>query len=90
MYLFTFVPVSLWVVLNGIWIRSETVNSAGYQMCNLLVWRVVNYAQVSSNVYNIREIKIHVYAKRQTSDSSWEFLRIENKQIKTVQDNCYV
>ena len=28
----------------------------------------------------IREIKIHVYRKRQTSDSSWEFLRIENKQ----------
>ena len=38
----------------------------------------------------IREIKIHVYAKRQTSDSSWEFLRIENKQVKTVQNNSYV
>ena len=38
----------------------------------------------------IREIKIHAYAKRQTSDSSWEFLRIENKQIKTVQNNSYV
>ena len=38
----------------------------------------------------IREIKIHVYAKRRTSDSSWEFLRIENKQIKTVQNNSYV
>ena len=25
--------------------------------------------------------------KRQTSDMSWEFLRIENKQIKTVQNN---
>ena len=37
-----------------------------------------------------REIKIHVYAKRQTSDSSWEFLRIENKQIKTVQKYSYV
>ena len=34
-----------------------------------------------------REIKSHVYAKRQTSDSSWEFLRIENKQIKIVQNN---
>ena len=31
---------------------------------------------------NIREIKIHVYRKRQTSDLSSEFLRIENKQIK--------
>ena len=43
---------------------------------------------------DIREIKIHVYVKRRTSDSSWEFLRIENKQIKTVQNNnffyCYV
>ena len=38
----------------------------------------------------ITEIKIHVHTKRQTSDSSWEFLRIENKQIKTVQNNSYV
>ena len=37
----------------------------------------------------IREIKIHVYGKRQTSDSSWEFLRIENEQMKTVQNNSY-
>ena len=37
-----------------------------------------------------RGIKIHVYAKRKTSDSNWEFLRIENKQIKTVQNNSYV
>ena len=37
----------------------------------------------------IREIKIHVYGKRQTSDLSWEFLRIENKQIKTVLNNSY-
>ena len=36
------------------------------------------------------EIKIHVYAKRQTSDSGWEFLRIEDKQIKPVQKNFYV
>ena len=36
-----------------------------------------------------REIKLHVYEKRQTSDSSWEFLKIENKQIKTAQNNSY-
>ena len=42
------------------------------------------------NHAKIREIKFHVYAKRQTSDSSWEFLRIENKQIATVQNNPYV
>ena len=39
---------------------------------------------------NITEIKIHVYGKRQTADSSWDFLRIENKQIKTVQKNSYL
>ena len=38
----------------------------------------------------IKEIKILIYAKQQTSDSSWDFLRIENKQIKTVQNNSYV
>ena len=30
----------------------------------------------------IREIKIHAYGKRQTADWSWEFLKLENKQIK--------
>ena len=39
--------------------------------------------------WNIREIKIHVYRKRLTLDSSWEFLRIENKQIKTVPNDSY-
>ena len=36
-----------------------------------------------------REIKIHVYHKRLTSDPSWEFLRIENKQIKTAPNDSY-
>ena len=38
--------------------------------------------------YN-REIKIHVYSIRQTANVSGEFLRIENKQLKKVQnDSC--
>ena len=36
-----------------------------------------------------KEIKSQVYDKRQTPDSSWEILRIENKQVKTVQNNSY-
>ena len=40
-------------------------------------------------LFDIREIKIHVYRKRQTSDSSWEFLRIENKQKKIVPNDSY-
>ena len=32
-------------------------------------------------------LKIHVYGKWQTSDSSWEFLKIENEQIETAQNN---
>ena len=27
--------------------------------------------------------------KQQTFDSGWEFLKIENEQIKTVQNNSY-
>ena len=38
---------------------------------------------------HIREFKLHVYGKRQTSDSSWQFLKIENEQIKTAQKNSY-
>ena len=37
----------------------------------------------------IRENKSHVYGKPLTSDSSCEFLKIEYKQIKTVQNNSY-
>ena len=33
--------------------------------------------------------KLHVKVKQQTSDSSREFLKIENEQIKTVQNNSY-
>ena len=42
------------------------------------------YIQVSTSLEMSR-----VYGKQQTSDSSWEFLRIEKKQIKTVQNNSY-
>ena len=45
---------------------------------------------LSRGVYsNNREIKIHVYRKRQTSDASWEFLRIENKRVKTVPNDSF-
>ena len=37
----------------------------------------------NETVVKNREIKSHVYGKRQTSFSSWEFLKIENKQIKS-------
>ena len=37
----------------------------------------------------IWEFKLHVYSKRQKSDLSWEFLKIENKQTKTAQNNYY-
>ena len=35
------------------------------------------------------EFKLHVYGKLQTSDSSWEVLKIENEQVKTAQNNSY-
>ena len=37
----------------------------------------------------IREFKPHVHGKRQKSDSSWEFLKIENERLKTAQNNSY-
>ena len=51
-------------------------------------WRYLWKKQISW-AFN-RVIKIYFYAKRQTSDLSWEFLRTENKQIKTVQNNSDV
>ena len=37
----------------------------------------------------IRGLKLHVYGKPKTSDSSSEFLKIENEHIKTAQNNSY-
>ena len=37
------------------------------------------------NLGENREFKLHVYGKRQTSDSSWELFKTENEQIKTGQ-----
>ena len=37
----------------------------------------------------IESFKLYVYGKQQTSDSSLEFLKIENEQIKTAQNNSY-
>ena len=34
-------------------------------------------------IITIREFKLHVYGKQQTSDSSWEFHNIANEQVKT-------
>ena len=45
--------------------------------------------EASCQLLAVREIKIHVYGIRQTANVSWEFLRIENKQIKTVQSDSY-
>ena len=40
---------------------------------------------IGSTQRSIREFKLHVYGKRQTSDLSWEFLKMENERIKTAQ-----
>ena len=34
-------------------------------------------------------LQLHVYGKRQTSDSSWEFLKIQNEQIKTGKNKFF-
>ena len=39
---------------------------------------------LAANVTVNGEFKLHVYRKQQTSDSSWESLKIENEQIKQL------
>ena len=62
--------------------RFEDENNYEYE-----IFSILSIAHAWTSV--ITEIKIHVYRKRQTSDSSWEFLRIENKQITTVPNDSY-
>ena len=37
----------------------------------------------------IESFKLHINGKRQTLDSSLQFLKIENEQIKTAQNDSY-
>ena len=46
------------------------------------------FSKLSPGNFN-REIKIHAYGTRQTANISWEFLKIENKQIKTIQNDSF-
>ena len=50
-------------------------------------WVIIVNKELASTWKDISEIKSYVYGKWQTSDSSWEFLRIENKQMNAVQNN---
>ena len=47
------------------------------------VLSIVGMVSPAQEIDVIREFNLYVNAKRQTSDSSWEFLKIENEQIKT-------
>ena len=38
----------------------------------------------SPKVTVLESFKLHLYGKRQTSNSSWEFLKIENEKMKTA------
>ena len=49
--------------------------------------RIFQFYSLPYTAVRSRGIKLHVYGKRQMSDSTWEFLKIENEQIKTAQTN---
>ena len=49
---------------------------------------IINFSQSPGDVY-LYVIEIWATRVRQTSDSSWQFLEIENEQIKTAQNNSY-
>ena len=70
----------------------ETKNAPGRRVTRLagspiFYGRVTLLARLT--FFHNREIKIHVYGTRQTANVSWEFLKIENKQIKTVQNDSF-
>ena len=52
--------------------------------------RHVADAKSRCHYFYIREIKTRVYGKRQTSDSSLRFLKINDRYTKIVQNNSHV
>ena len=51
----------------------------------LSILSILGMVSPAQEIDIIREFKLHVCAKRKTSDSSWEFLKIENEEIKAHQ-----
>ena len=59
---------------------SVTVTNSSFQ----------NYTHPADHTRQPREIKIHVYGKRQTSDSRLRFLKMNNSYAKKVQNNSHI
>ena len=69
----------------------------GYKIyiCSVILGKLESFRNyegfsiIFPKILDKREIKIHVYGIRQTANVSGEFLRIENKQTKKIQnDSC--
>ena len=77
---------------------SKSYDLPDFVPSNLDKSKISRFKDIIKQKYNIitqwrylvnREIKIHVYRIWQTANVSGEFLRIENKQLKKVQnDSC--
>ena len=90
--------LQIWVTLFYEPRKSDLFKIANGSMIKLLTLILITYFHhydpsdktCSRLTTTTRQIKIHVYRKRQTADLSWEFLRIENKQLKTAPNDSYV
>ena len=90
--------LQIWVTLFYEPRKSDLLKITNSSMIKLLTLILITYFHhydpsdktCSRLTTTTRQIKIHVYRKRQTADLSWEFLRIENKQIKTAPNDSYV
>ena len=73
----------------------ETVWTTPYffpcKVCQSHFQKIGKFKQISpGESQNIREIKTRVYGKRQTSDSRFRFLKINDTYTRMVQNNSYV
>ena len=55
----------------------------GWNKVLLLLLLYIKHSTCTGTLY--REFKLHVYDKQQMAHSGWEFRKIENEEVKTVQ-----
>ena len=72
---------------RGFWIRWSWCHTSLLLALHMLLCSVLSVFICTGQ--NKKEFKLHLHGKRQTSDSSLEFLKIENEQMKTAQNNSY-
>ena len=79
----------IWKAIKRCWFRAFSVDPKHHRQLNPFSLAIAIMPRLFDSILERLRFTFTAYGKWQTANVSWEFLRIENKQIKTVQSDSY-